>query len=78
MYETGGGFRKFVPIVASLAFLMLGIGYIGGGHLLTSAVSVVVSFLILFFSFPVFSGRLVRRIVLSLRGKEKQTSQAWR
>lgn len=76
MYETGGGFRAYVPVVASLAFSMLALGYFSGGHWVTGAMSIVVSSMILLFRFPVFSGRLVRRILFMFRINEKQVSQA--
>jgi len=62
MYETGGGFRAFAPIIASLAFFMFAIGYISSGHWITGIMSIAASAAILIFSFPVFSGRLVRRV----------------
>ncbi len=70
MYETGGGFRAYVPICSALAFLMFGLGYCAGGRWLMGLLSIGLAMVVVLFSFPEFSGRAVRQSLSSLRGKE--------
>jgi len=76
MYETGGGFRVYVPILSALAFLMFGLGDCAGGRWSMGLLSIGIAIAVVLFSFPVFSGRLVRRTMFSLRRREKPPNMA--
>jgi hypothetical protein len=76
MYETGGGIRRLFVIAASIAFFMLGIGYLSMGKSLTFLISITAALSILFLSYPTFYGRLIRRIIGVFHNTLKQVSQA--
>jgi len=76
VYETGGGIRRIFTLASSVAFFMFGIGYLNMGKPFTFLMSLIVASSILFFSFPTFCGRLVRRILGIFHSTIRQANQA--